>query len=511
MKAREIDESITNEVLPIIGAGLAAGARLAAPAIARGVSNLLGRGGAQAAQTGARGAAQTAQRIEPKFDFSLPQASVSSRGSGAFTPPGTPPGTINVQPAVPRPLSTVPSNMPTVTGPAAPRAASTAQPAGRINMPSTQAPAGQAGPAAGGKPYTPIDPKSTVAPRPEIGTSIGRDAAISAPGGATLGQKAAGAATAAGIGAAGIGTIGTSNRGATPPAQGSTSEPPRPPLQGVEQPRAVPPTSFDPPGPDTDTSDRPGSFQDKLRAAQAQGWPDNDRLPPPDWAPMGTPVGRGTDGGQPAATTSAAPNSTQRQPAAVATPNRPQLPKGVQDIATLNKLDNPNLIKPGQVLQLPGGGSYTVKAGDNLSKIASQQRQPAGSTDTPISPSGVRSGPNSNIDQATRDKALASVPTGVDRATLDQWRQQDLERLQKDLDAQFKQQDQDNDVPPIKMEPATSDVPPGTPAAPIGDLDPTPITRTGATTDDPSGDYPLPKESLERILQLSGYKKYAGR
>jgi LysM repeat protein len=31
---------------------------------------------------------------------------------------------------------------------------------------------------------------------------------------------------------------------------------------------------------------------------------------------------------------------------------------------------NPNLIKPGTVLDLPGGGKYTVKPGDNLSKIA---------------------------------------------------------------------------------------------------------------------------------------------
>lgn len=167
-------------------------------------------------------------------------------------------------------------------------------------------------------------------------------------------------------------------------------------------------------------------------------------------------------------------------------------------------VDNPNLIKPGQVLQLPGGGSYTVKPGDNLSKIAAQQDQ-GSATPRPISV-----GPNTNIDQATRDKALASVPANIDQATLNQWRQQDMDRMQKDLDAYIKQQGSDK-PPEIKMEPATSDIPPGTPPAPIGDLDPTPITRTGATSDDPAGDYELPKESLERILQLSGYKKYESK
>lgn len=465
MKATEIDESITNEVLPIIGAGLAAGARLAAPAIARGVSNLLGRGGARAAQT--------TQRIEPKYDFSLP---------ANFRQPGTYPATSNVQPGVPGPLSTVPSNMQTVTGPAVSRAASTAQPAGRINMPSTQAPAGQAGPAAGGRPYTPVDPKSTVAPRPDIGTSIGRDAATTVPGGATTAQKAAGAATAAGIGAAGIGTIGTSDRGATPPEQGSTFEPPRPvtitPPGGL--PTANPPTKYDKPGPETDTSDRPGSFQDKLKAAQAQGWPDNDRLPPDNWAPLGTPAGRGTDGGQPAERPAAAPASNTAQTRSVATPSRPQLPSNVQDIATLNKLDNPNLIKPGQVLQLPGGGEYTVKAGDNLTKIAARQ----GSTASPVtapaaadaSTSGVKVGLNPNIDQATRDRAddfVRYLDPAVNAARLGT------------ASAEIEKRTNPDAAPEIKM--------------------------TGATSDNPDGDYELPRESLERILQLSGYKKYAGR
>jgi LysM repeat protein len=70
---------------------------------------------------------------------------------------------------------------------------------------------------------------------------------------------------------------------------------------------------------------------------------------------------------------------------------------------------DPNLIFPGQVLTLPGGGKYTVKSGDTLSKIAAQTQ-------------GIRSGQNVNIDQDTRKKAIdwskqQSVSTGKQPTT----------------------------------------------------------------------------------------------
>lgn len=45
----------------------------------------------------------------------------------------------------------------------------------------------------------------------------------------------------------------------------------------------------------------------------------------------------------------------------------------VEELARINNIANPDLIHAGQVLQLPGGAgghrTYTVKAGDILSKI----------------------------------------------------------------------------------------------------------------------------------------------
>lgn len=78
--------------------------------------------------------------------------------------------------------------------------------------------------------------------------------------------------------------------------------------------------------------------------------------------------------GTPAASTT---NAIVSKPTA-STPQSPvktqQFSKGVQDIATANKIANPNLIKTGQTLKLPDGGSYTVQKGDTLSKIASMSK-----------------------------------------------------------------------------------------------------------------------------------------
>jgi len=46
--------------------------------------------------------------------------------------------------------------------------------------------------------------------------------------------------------------------------------------------------------------------------------------------------------------------------------------------ANKNSISDPNKIYPGQKLQLPGGGTYTVKPGDSLSKIAQSTGQSSG-------------------------------------------------------------------------------------------------------------------------------------
>jgi LysM repeat protein len=71
----------------------------------------------------------------------------------------------------------------------------------------------------------------------------------------------------------------------------------------------------------------------------------------------------------------------------------------VEELARINNIANPNLIHAGQVLQLPGGAgghrTYTVKAGDTLSKIGEHLgvdwRKLAADNGLPI-PTGSRSG-----------------------------------------------------------------------------------------------------------------------
>ena len=73
---------------------------------------------------------------------------------------------------------------------------------------------------------------------------------------------------------------------------------------------------------------------------------------------------------------------TPLAPAAV----KPTGPITSKQIYDLNKDvigANPNLIKPGQQLKMPDGSTYTVKAGDNLSKIAKQA--PVDTAPVPVS------------------------------------------------------------------------------------------------------------------------------
>ena len=71
--------------------------------------------------------------------------------------------------------------------------------------------------------------------------------------------------------------------------------------------------------------------------------------------------------------------------------------------------NNPNLIKPGQKLKMPDGSTYTVKPGDNLSKIAKgakpgQSAQPAANTD------GAAEGGNTAATAAANAAQQAATP-----------------------------------------------------------------------------------------------------
>jgi LysM repeat protein len=84
----------------------------------------------------------------------------------------------------------------------------------------------------------------------------------------------------------------------------------------------------------------------------------------------------------------AALNATPTQAASV-TPAQPTGPVTWKQIYDLNKDvigANPNLIKPGQQLKMPDGSTYTVKAGDNLSKIAKNAGGGQGASVTPTAP-----------------------------------------------------------------------------------------------------------------------------
>jgi murein DD-endopeptidase MepM/ murein hydrolase activator NlpD len=76
----------------------------------------------------------------------------------------------------------------------------------------------------------------------------------------------------------------------------------------------------------------------------------------------------------------------------------------VKKVAAANGISNPNLIKVGQQLTLPDGKTYTVAPGDTLSAIVTGQfkgKPPVAGT--------VKTGPNPNIDDPTRQRAQASV------------------------------------------------------------------------------------------------------
>lgn len=73
----------------------------------------------------------------------------------------------------------------------------------------------------------------------------------------------------------------------------------------------------------------------------------------------------------------------------------------VKRIAADNQIADPNRIMPGQRLRMPSGTEYTVKPGDTLWKIAGTITSPQ------VPPSTIRTGPNPNIGQDTRQRASA--------------------------------------------------------------------------------------------------------
>ena len=76
----------------------------------------------------------------------------------------------------------------------------------------------------------------------------------------------------------------------------------------------------------------------------------------------------------------------------------------VKKVASANGIANPNLIKVGQQLTLPGGNTYTVATGDTLYNIVTGQFK-----GKPPVAGSVKTGPNPNIDNPTRQRAQASV------------------------------------------------------------------------------------------------------
>jgi murein DD-endopeptidase MepM/ murein hydrolase activator NlpD len=76
----------------------------------------------------------------------------------------------------------------------------------------------------------------------------------------------------------------------------------------------------------------------------------------------------------------------------------------VKKVASANGIANPNLIKVGQQLTLPGGNTYTVATGDTLYNIVTGQFK-----GKPPVAGSVKTGPNPNIDDPTRQRAQASV------------------------------------------------------------------------------------------------------
>ena len=75
---------------------------------------------------------------------------------------------------------------------------------------------------------------------------------------------------------------------------------------------------------------------------------------------------------------------------------------------------NPNLIKPGQQLKMPDGSTYTVKAGDNLSKIAKNAGGGQGASVTSTAPKPPKA---PELTQTQQNLKNAGYPSGTEMRT----------------------------------------------------------------------------------------------
>ena len=76
---------------------------------------------------------------------------------------------------------------------------------------------------------------------------------------------------------------------------------------------------------------------------------------------------------------------------------------------------NPNLIKPGQQLKMPNGSTYTVKPGDNLSKIAKNAAGGQGASVTPKAPTAPKAPEAPTAPKAPEAPTAPRNPNGEGR------------------------------------------------------------------------------------------------
>ena len=150
----------------------------------------------------------------------------------------------------------------------------------------------------------------------------------------------------------------------------------------------------------------------------------------------------------------AADNASNKTPAAApktpaAAPKTPAAYKGTagaQEIAKLSGVSDVNKIKVGQNLTLPGGGSYTVQAGDTLDKIAARQAPVSSTTtSTPTSTSTIEprsmaaapSAPSPEPPSASNEKLKSFAPPTDEYESLMQKignRQEMMNRVNQQID-----------------------------------------------------------------------------